>query len=475
MNILFVTAEATPFVKTGGLADVSGALPKALVKEGHDCRVTMPYYGQIPWTFREKMTKIAEFWVDIGWKHEYVGVMYLEHAGVKFYFLENDTYFNRPGLYGQDDDAERFIFFSKAATMLSKVIGFRVDVIHSNDWHSALVNVFVNDYRTGDSFYDNVRTVFTIHNLKYQGQFGVDQFYWTNLVGYYMSDYDLKFYDTINFVKGAIVHANAVNTVSNTYAQEIQYPFFGEGLDSVIRAYSSKLSGIVNGIDYDDWNPKTDPFLPFHYDLKSLDNKKKNKAALQEKYGLPVREDVPVIGMVTRFTEMKGLELVRYILEEFLQGDVQLVVLGTGDHEYEEMFRYFSWRYPDKCSAHIYFSNPESHEIYGGSDLFLMPSVSEPCGISQMIAMRYGSVPIVREAGGLKDTVPPYNAVDKTGAGFTFANINAHELLYTMKEACDVYQNVKTDYAMLQKNGMMEKLDWEYSSKKYIELYESLF
>lgn len=475
MKILYAASEAAPFIKTGGLADVAGSLPKALNKIGQDCRVVIPLYGQIGPEFRENMEKVCDFWIDLGWKHEYCGVYETKYDGVIYYFLENDYYFRRDRLYGELDDAERFIFFSKGVTRLPKVLDFEVDIINANDWHTGLVPVFVNDYRTGDPFYKNVRTVLTIHNLKYQGQFSPDTFYWTNLAGYYMSDYDLKFYDSINFLKGGIVHANAVNTVSKTYAEEIRYPFFGEGLDAVIRSYSEKLRGIINGLDYDVWNPETDKFLKKNYSLKTVEDKVKSKLEIQKLYGLPERPDVPLFVMISRLTAMKGMDLVRFILEEFLEEDVQFVVLGTGDREYEEMFSYFAWTHPKKCAAKLYYSNEESHKLYAAADVFVMPSVSEPCGLSQMIAMRYGAVPIVREAGGLKDSVEPFDRYKKTGCGLTFANINAHELLFKLKEAAALYRDEPELYRMLQKNGMELRLDWEASSREYLEMYESLF
>ncbi|MGF0054815.1 glycogen synthase GlgA [Peptoniphilaceae bacterium SGI.097] len=475
MNILYVAAEVAPFVKTGGLADVAGSLPKALVRLGQDCRICMPLFGQISDEYRMKMKKRTEFYVSVGWKNEYCGVWEMEHEGVTIYFLDNEFYFHRDSVYGQGDDAQRFIFFSKAAARLPRVLDWKVDVIHANDWHSALTPVYVNDFRRGDAFYENVRTVFTIHNLKYQGQFAPGEFYWTNLDPAYFSDFDLKFYDSINFMKGGIVHSTKVNTVSPTYAQEIHFPFFAEGLENVINAYTDKISGILNGIDYDVWNPETDPWISQNFSVSNLSVRKKNKLEVQKLAGLPTREDVPLFAMVSRLTAMKGLDLLRYIMEEFLQEDIQIVILGTGDAAYEEMFRYFHEKYPERCAALLYYSNPASHRIYAGCDVLLMPSVSEPCGLSQMIAMRYGAVPLVREAGGLRDSVKSYNRYEKTGDGFSFANINAHDLLYTMRMAADVYRNHSDDFQMLQHNGMTKDLSWNVSSKDYIQLYESLF
>lgn len=472
MNVLFLTSEAVPFIKTGGLADVAGSLPKELKKAGVDIRVVLPLYGTIDPTYRSQMEKITEFYVDLDWKHQYTGVYQLVFDNVTYYFLDNKEYFDRSYPYGFDDDAERFIYFSKASTLLSKEIDFKPDIIHTNDWHTAMVNVFVNDFRHGDAYYNDIRTVFTIHNLKYQGVFDPAYMKLAGLDGGYFNENDLKYYDAINFMKAGIIHATAVNTVSENYAREIHYPFYGEGLDGVIRQYDYKLSGIVNGIDYSQWNPETDSFIDVNYDIDSIDKKVKNKLVLQELYGLPQREDVPMIGMVTRLSEMKGLDLVRYILDELLEEDIQFVMLGTGEYTYEEMFKYFAWKYPEKMASRIYFGGEEAHKIYAASDFYLMPSISEPCGISQLIAMRYGTLPIVREAGGLKDTVIPYNEFTGEGTGYSFANINAHELLFTIKNAIDVYKNDRDNHNRLIKNAMKQDIDWKKSAEKYLQLYE---
>lgn len=474
MKILYVTGEAVPFIKTGGLADVAGALPKEILRAGHDIRVVLPLYSAIGHEYREKMEKVTDFYVDIGWLHRYCGVFKYDLDGLTFYFIDNEQYFNRDSIYGEFDDAERFIFFSKAVVVMAKEIGFQADVIHSNDWHTGLVSAYVNDFRTGDSYYENTKTLYTIHNLKYQGIFDPKVFSLTGLPGRFMSPNDLEFSGAINFMKGGIVHSTKFNTVSRTYAEEIKYPFFGEGLENVINYYDYKLSGILNGIDYDLWNPKTDRFLVKNYDGRNFTKRFENKLELQKRYGLPQREDVCMIGMVTRLNSMKGLEILRYVLEELLQEDIQFVMLGTGDYEYEEMFKYFEYKYPDKMAARLYFSNEESHLIYGGSDLFMMPSVAEPCGISQMIAMKYASLPIVRETGGLKDTVIPYNQYTGEGTGFTFANINAHELLFKTKEAVNIYYHDKKTFNDLQRNAMKQVTDWKKSSGEYIDLYRSL-
>lgn len=474
MKILYVTGEAVPFIKTGGLADVAGALPKELRRAGHDVRVVLPLYSQIKEEYRKDMTKIHEYYVDIGWLHKYCGIYEYILDKVTYYFIDNEEYFHREGIYGHFDDAERFIFFSKAAVLLAKELDFKADVIHSNDWHSGLVSVYVNDFRTGDDFYQDTKTLYTIHNLKYQGIFDPSVFSLTGLPERFMSNEDLEFNGAVSFMKAGIVHSTKFNTVSNTYAEEIKYPFFGEGLESVINHYSHKLVGIVNGVDYDLWNPKNDPYLKKNFDGRNYKTRSENKLAIQKMYGLPQREDVAMIGMVTRLNSMKGLEILRYILEELLQEDIQFVVLGTGDYEYEEMFKYFEYKYPDKMAARIYFSNEESHLIYGGVDLFMMPSIAEPCGISQMYAMRYAALPIVRETGGLKDTVQAYNQFTGEGTGFTFKNINAHELLFKTKEAIALYYEDKDAFNQLQRNAMKANFDWKHSAKEYIDLYKSL-
>ncbi|MCI5839055.1 MAG: glycogen synthase GlgA [Peptoniphilaceae bacterium] len=475
MKVLYLTSECVPFIKTGGLADVAGSLPKILKKKGIDIRVVCPLYSIISDEYRKKMKKILEFYVDLDWKHQYTGVYEYKKDGVIYYFLDNMEYFDRPSPYGYGDDGERFIYFSKACTLLPKYLNWKPDIIHSNDWHSAMTNIFINDFRGGDPYYNDIRTLFTIHNLKYQGIFSPELLRLAGLSGSYFNENDLKYYDSINFMKGAIIHSTAFNTVSPNYAQEIQYPFYGESLDGVIRKYNFKLSGIVNGIDYEEWNPETDKNIVSNYSVKNFKEKKsKNKLDIQRLYSLPQREDVAMIGLVSRLTSMKGIDLIRYIMEELLQEDVQFVILGTGDYTYEEMFRYFEWKYPKKVSSRIYYNSKESNKIYAASDLFMMPSVSEPCGISQMISMRYGTLPIVREAGGLKNTVEPYNKYTKEGTGFSFANINAHELLFTTKKALDLYYNDKETFNILVKNAMNKRLDWNKSADEYIELYNKI-
>ncbi|HHX68740.1 MAG: glycogen synthase GlgA [Miniphocaeibacter sp.] len=474
MNILYCTSEAVPFIKTGGLADVAGSLPLEIKRQGHDIRVVLPLYGKIPLEYKSKMNYIGYFYVDLGNAHEYAGIMELEHEGVKFYFIDNERYFNRDNIYGEGDDGERFLFFSKACVQLPKIIGFKPDVIHSNDWHTAMVNVYIKDFARGDSYYWDIKAVYTIHNLKYQGVFPSDILRVAGLSPDYYNDEALKFYNAVNFMKGGIVFSDYFTTVSKNYANEIKYDYFGEGLDGVIRKHEYKLKGIVNGIDYNEWNPKKDKYLSENYDLKTIDKKIENKREIQRRFGLEERDDVPMIAMVSRLVEMKGLELVCYIMDELLYTeDIQVVILGTGDEKYEDTFRYFEHRYPDKFRARIYYNNEEAHLIYSGADFLLMPSLAEPCGISQLIAMRYGTIPIVRETGGLKDTVKPYNEFTGEGTGFSFTNINAHDLLYTLRRAIGFYYDKKS-MENLVRSAMNEENNWEKSAQEYIELYREL-
>ena len=474
MKVLFITSESVPFLKTGGLADVAGSLPAYLKKEGVDIRVVMPLYSKIPDKYRSKMEYIGFFYVDLGLKHKYAGVLSYKYNGVTYYFIDNEDYFKRDNIYGEADDAERFIFFSKAATILPKFLDFKADILHSNDWHTGLIPLYREDFAKGDSFYGDMKTVHTMHNLKYQGVFPESTLQEiAGLSKAYYHDEGLKYYDNINMMKAGIVYSNILTTVSRNYADEIKYPFFGEGLEGIINNHSSKLRGIVNGIDYDEYDPKTDKKIAKNYTFKTIKNKKLNKTALQKKYGLPVNEDIPVISMVTRLVAMKGLELVRAIIEELLQEDIQFVMLGTGDKEYEDMFLYFQYKYPEKMAARVYFNEDEAHLIYAASDIFLMPSMSEPCGISQLISLRYGTLPIVREVGGLKDTVEPYNLYTGKGNGFTFKNFNAHEMLFTIKNALFIYKDEKNWYNLVE-SAMNSKNDWEKSSKEYIDLYKTL-
>ena len=474
MKILYIASEAAPFVKTGGLADVAGSFPKALKENGCDIRVVVPLYSSIAHEFRSKMKDIGFFYVELGWRRQYAGVLSYEHEGVTFYFIDNEYYFKRYNIYGELDDHERFIFFSKAATILPKYLYFKPDIIHSNDWHTGLVPLYIKDFARGDGFYREIKSVFTIHNLKYQGVFS--DFILGDVAGLsreYYNEFGLKYYDSINLMKAGIVYSDRLTTVSKTYAQEIKSSYFGEGLEDTLRSQEYKLSGIVNGLDYKVYDPLTDKNIEENYNKDNLSEKIHNKLALQKLYDLPIKEDIPVIAMVSRLVAMKGLDLVRHILDELLQEDIQFILLGTGDKEYENMFNHFQVKYPEKVASRIYFNEKESHLTYAGSDMLIMPSMSEPCGLSQLIALRYGTIPIVHEVGGLKDTVIPYNEYTGEGNGFSFANFNAHEFLFTIKKALKLYQD-KDRWKDLMIQAIESKHDWDKSSKEYLQLYSEL-
>ena len=475
MKILYVAAEAVPFAKTGGLADVAGSLPKALKADGVDVRVIMPKFGKIPEAYRNAMEHVYDGELPVAWRKKYVGLDKYELDGVTYYFVDNEEYFNREGFYGYDDDAERFSFFSRAVLDLLQAMDFWPDVIHTNDWHAGLVNVFLKLEHMGDARYERIKTVYTIHNLKYQGVFPKDVM--PDVLGLdwkYFNNGDLEFYDAVNFMKGGIIYADAITTVSKTYAKEIQYPYFGEHLDGLLRSREQDLSGIVNGIDYSVYNPRTDKYIFETYDEESLDRKLDNKIALQKSLGLPERRNVPLIAIVSRLVEPKGMDLVVRMMDEILQHEeIQLVVLGTGEKRYEDWFKGLAWRYPKKVSVNIYFSNELAQRIYAGADIFLMPSNYEPCGIGQLIALRYGTIPVVRQTGGLKDTVQQYNKYTQEGNGFVFENYNAHEMMYALKRALSFYGNYEI-WHKIQFNAVQADYSWKRSAKEYEALYERL-
>ena len=475
MKILYVAAEAVPFAKTGGLADVAGSLPKALKADGVDVRVIMPKFGKIPEAYRNAMEHVYDGELPVAWRKKYVGLDKYELDGVTYYFVDNEEYFNREGFYGYDDDAERFSFFSRAVLDLLPEMDFWPDVIHTNDWHAGLVNVFLKLEHMGDARYERIKTVYTIHNLKYQGVFPKDVM--PDVLGLdwkYFNNGDLEFYDAVNFMKGGIIYADAITTVSKTYAKEIQYPYFGEHLDGLLRSREQDLSGIVNGIDYSVYNPRTDKYIFETYDEESLDRKLDNKTELQKSLGLSERRNVPLIAIVSRLVEPKGMDLVVRMMDEILQHeDIQLVVLGTGEKRYEDWFKGLAWRYPKKVSVNIYFSNELAQRIYAGADIFLMPSNYEPCGIGQLIALRYGTIPVVRQTGGLKDTVQQYNKYTQEGNGFVFENYNAHEMIYALKRALSFYGNYEI-WHKIQLNAVQADYSWKRSAKEYEALYERL-
>lgn len=475
MKVLFASGEAAPFFKTGGLGDVAYALPKEMVKQGVDVRVVLPNYSQMPKKYKEQLTEISHFRFQLGPKNVYCGIQTLALEGVTYYFIDNLTYFDRASIYGEWDDGERFGYFSTAIIEMLEVIDWIPDIIHCNDWHTAMVPVLLVDRYHWKERLRHIRKVLTIHNLRFQGVFEPNILSEVFGTGYntYTED-GLKYYDRVNFLKGGINFSDHITTVSPTYANEIKTPEFGEQLDQVLRYNDWKLSGIINGIDYDLNNPSNDPMIPNHFDVKDLQGKALNKAELQAQAGLPVRDDVPLIGIVSRLTDQKGFQLVEEIMEGLLQEDLQIVLLGTGDPQFEHSFRYFASKYPDKISSLITFDIKLAQLIYAGSDLFLMPSAFEPCGLSQMMSMRYGTLPIVHETGGLKDTVEPFNVFSGTGTGFSFNGFNSHNLWNTIQFALDVYHNNPSAWQQLVEQAMERDFSWEKPASAYIDLYKTL-
>ena len=477
-NVLFVSSEAVPFIKTGGLADVAGSLPKYFDKERYDVRVMLPKYLCIPEKWRNQMKYVTHFYMDLAWRSQYVGVLEMEYAGVHYYFIDNEFYFAGPKPYGYiHEDIEKFAFFSKAALSAMPLLNFKPDIVHCHDWQTGLVPVYMKERFHDGEFFRDMKSVMTIHNLKFQGIWDLKKVKdITGLPPYFFTSDKLEAYGDANYLKGGIVYADAVTTVSESYAQEIKTPFYGEHLDGLMRARSNCLTGIVNGIDYDEFNPETDKRIVANYNQKTFRKEKgKNKKALQQELGLEVNDKKFMIGIVSRLTDQKGFDLIAYMMDQICTEDVQLVVLGTGESQYENMFRHFAWKYPDRVSANIYYSEDMSHKIYASCDAFLMPSLFEPCGLSQLMSLRYGTVPIVRETGGLKDTVEPYNEYESTGTGFSFANYNAHEMMNTINYAKHVYYNNKREWNKIVDRGMKADFSWKSSAKKYEELYNSLF
>ena len=474
MKVLFVASEADPFIKTGGLADVAYALPKYLNKIGVDARVVIPKYKNIKENLKEKLKYIKNFTVPVGWRNKYCGVFEEEVDGVKYYFIDNEEYFFRDGLYGYFDDGERFAFYDRAVLMMLKEIDWKPDIIHCNDWQTGMIPVLYKTQYKYDPFYSGIKTLFSIHNLLFQGNY--DPFVVSDLFGLNEEVYTnggIELYGAASCMKGGINYSDRVATVSNSYAEEIKTPQYGEKLDGLLRYRSDYLNGIVNGIDYTIYNPMKDLYIYKKYSVDNLEEKTTNKIKLQEELGLPVDRDIPMIGIVSRLTKQKGLDLLKNISGELLKKQVQLVVLGTGDYEFEEHFKYLSCAYKDKVSANLCFDNKLAHKIYAASDIFLMPSLFEPCGLGQLIALRYGSVPIVRETGGLKDTVKPYNKYTGEGNGFSFTNYNDNDLFNVLEMALQYYKD-KRVWKSIVKEAMNSNNSWEMATLKYKKLYESM-
>lgn len=475
MQIVFASAECAPFVKTGGLGDVAGSLPAALVRAGAEVIVMVPKYATIKDEYKAQMEHFSDFYVSLGWRNEYCGLEKLEHDGVTYMFIDNERYFARDYPYGFFDDGERFAFFSKAITESLQHLpaGFECDILHCNDWQTALAPVFLREFYQGLPLYDRVKTVFSIHNVAFQGQFSDTVMEDILGVAHIPAAASQLRCDacSINYMLGALRYADAITTVSPTYANEIQTPEFGEGLDGVLRERSYALQGILNGIDVAGFDPATDKRIAANYTVEDRSGKAVCKAKLQEELGLEVRDDRPLMVMVTRLTRQKGLDLVMYALDRILAGGVQVAVLGTGDRDYEDGLRYFQDKYPGTMAARIEFDPALSQRMYAAADMFLMPSKFEPCGLSQIIAMRYGTLPIVRETGGLKDTVIPYNEFTGEGTGFSFSNFNGDEMGDAVFRAARLFWDNREAWNQLVTQAMSQDFSWTRSADKYLDLY----
>lgn len=475
MQIVFASAECAPFVKTGGLGDVAGSLPAALVRAGAEVIVMVPKYATIKDEYKSQMEHFSDFYVSLGWRNEYCGLEKLEHDGVTYMFIDNERYFARDYPYGFFDDGERFAFFSKAITESLQHLpaGFECDILHCNDWQTALAPVFLREFYQGLPLYDRVKTVFSIHNVAFQGQFSDTVMEDILGVAHIPAAASQLRCDacSINYMLGALRYADAITTVSPTYANEIQTPEFGEGLDGVLRERSYALQGILNGIDVAGFDPATDKRIAANYTVEDRSGKAVCKAKLQEELGLEVRDDRPLMVMVTRLTRQKGLDLVMYALDRILAGGVQVAVLGTGDRDYEDGLRYFQDKYPGTMAARIEFDPALSQRMYAAADMFLMPSKFEPCGLSQIIAMRYGTLPIVRETGGLKDTVIPYNEFTGEGTGFSFSNFNGDEMGDAVFRAARLFWDNRKAWNQLVTQAMSQDFSWTRSADKYLDLY----
>ena len=469
MNILFAASEALPYVASGGLADVAGSLPSAIVKKGHDCRVVIPLYKCISAEMRASLTFLTNITVDVSWRKQYCGIFTGIYKGVTYYFIDNEYYFGRDGIYGFYDDCERFVFYSRAVLEMIRCIDFKPDIIHANDWQAAMIPVYYQIFYKYQQGYENIHTIFTIHNIQYQGKYGKEVL--NELMGIPLYHTGLLEYDgCVNMMKGAIETADKITTVSPSYAWEILDPWYSHGLDRALNPKQYKLCGFLNGIDVDGYNPETDPAIPANYSVKNMQGKARCKQALLEELGLQ-DGDEPIIGIVTRFVSHKGIDLIRYVFEDILNLGYKFAILGSGEKIFEDFFKEMAWRHPGRVSVTLGFIPQLARRIYAGCDMFLMPSQSEPCGLAQMVAMRYGTLPIVRETGGLRDTVR--DGGGENGNGFTFKTYNAHDMLGACNRAKIAYDD-KPRWKALQKTAMESDFSWNVSAELYLGLYREL-
>ena len=475
MKILFAASEAVPFCKTGGLADVAGSLPQALAASGDKVEVILPLYQRVSDAWRNELSFVCNIEVPLGWRRVYCGLFRMEKDGVTWYFVDNEYYFKRDALYGHYDDGERFGFFSRAIVALLPSLEFLPEVIHCNDWQTALVPIYLKDECVRWPEVRGIKTVFTIHNIEYQGRYGKETL--EDLFGLapgWFADGTVAMDGDVNLLKGALMVCDAITAVSPTYAQELRHAFFAHGMQSVIERNAGKLHGVLNGIDMARYDPSTGTGIPHKFSVKSMAGKAKNKAHLQEQMRLTVNPDVPVIGIVSRLVSHKGLDLICQVFDQIMDLNCQFVVLGSGDWNYEQFFEQKRNQYDGRMGLYRGYNEGLANTIYAGADLLLMPSKSEPCGLAQMIAMRYGTVPIVRETGGLKDTVHPYESWCGAGNGFTFAGYNSGDMLYVIRQAVDLYYNNPTAFKQLRRTGMAEDFSWANSANSYNEIYRSI-
>ena len=476
-NILFASSEAVPYMKTGGLADVVGSLPRYFNKEEYDVRVILPKYACMDKKFLPELTFVCHFYVNLNWRRQYVGIFKSEFKGVTYYFVDNEFYFAGNNPYNNIyEDVEKFAYFSKAVLESLPYLEFTPDIIHCNDWQTGLLPVFLHTSYGSDRFYENIKTVYSIHNMKFQGRWKIQEVMdITGLPKQIFNANELESYGDANYLKGGIVYADAVSMVSPSYANDITTPEGGEGLDGLMQARRNVLYGILNGLDYEEYNPLKDPYIEYHFSKDDMANKRMNKIQMQKNLGLPISDDTFMIGIVSRMTDQKGFDLIAYVMEEMLNSmDVQFAVLGTGEARYEDMFRYFQDKYPDKVHAYIGYSEERANQIYAACDAFLMPSLFEPCGLSQLMSMRYGTLPIVRETGGLKDTVEPYNEFENTGTGFSFKEYNAHDMLHVIRYAYEIYNERPEQWKSMMKRAMEQDFSWDASAREYEKMYEEI-